>query len=113
MATPRASSEPKPAEEAKTPEQDKAKKEEERKVKAKAAVKAACDELHAMRPQPRGDEIEAVLDQIRNMGDPPADAEAAKSTAKQLYDKSHPASEASKPVGSQSGEATTSSAPAA
>lgn len=70
-----------------------AQKEEEKKHARKVAVKAACDELHAMRPQPRADQIETVLDQIRTSEEPPKDAEAAKATAKQLYDKSFPKSE--------------------
>lgn len=77
-----------------TKPEDKQKKEDERRAKIKAAVRAANDELHAIRPQPRADQIEAILDQIRNSPDePPADEKAAKAKAKELFEKANPKDE--------------------
>lgn len=68
-------------------------KAKERKGKVKRAVRAACDELHALRPQPRADQIEAVLDQIRSAEEPPADEKAARAKAKELIEKLMPKEE--------------------
>jgi hypothetical protein len=70
-----------PKEPGKQPGEDQSKEP----ITPKVAIKAACDELHAVRPQPRGPEIELVLDQIKQ--DPPKSEEAARAKAKELLAK--------------------------
>lgn len=68
-------------------DKDKEAKAKERRSKMKKAVRVAVEVLHAMRPQPRGAEIDSIVEQIKGMEEPPADAKAK---AEELYKASQP-----------------------
>jgi hypothetical protein len=85
-------------------------KAKEGELEKKEVIKFATLVLHDIRPQPRADEIEMVLDQLRLSEDSFTDPEAVKSAAKQLYDKSFPKSEEAKSLEGRQGEAPPSPA---